>query len=403
MFLNCIILHAEPLCQIMLSTIFQGQPSLLRHLVKSLPSLAHAMASSDEELVVIAKEEEENDCSREKQISVDPLSLKQTPRVLLSLVKPKFVSASLPCSATSSPEFSSSLPKSFKKWSNPAQLPHPAFHSSLARQQSIVQPKYQQHQQGMLLLRCKSCGDGRSSQPSEEFDILSKGHKIVTVQPQTGVLISESSSKVQEEMYATECGKEEEFKCGAMCLFLPGFAKKKQEQVQLRRQASREVKAVEEDVDDDDEEEEEEDAHDEEKEEGRSVASRVASLERFECASWSSAAILDEIEDDYEGGINAYFDLPLELIRGSTDGACSPVKTAFVFNRETKGGLKKSTSKSGPRKSCESSTRHVRFSTSTPVSFPPSPNSGCITPRLFQAREEFNAALLETQYAYINF
>lgn len=322
---------------------------------------------------------------KEKQISVDPMSLKQPPS------KPKFVSASLPCSAASSPDFSSSLPKSFKNWGNPAPLPpHPAFPPSLACQHSAVQSQSPQNQKGMFLPRSKSCGDGRSSQPSDEFDILSRHRKVIG-QHQAGVLASESSSKGGREE-EVEVEVEEEFKCGALCLFLPGLAKKKEE-VRLHKQTNHETK----DGEDDDV-----DAGDEENEESRSVASRGASLEKFECASWSSAAFADDMEDDHEGGVNAYFDLPLELIRGSCDNAHSPVRTAFVFDRERKGGLKKSTSKSGARKSHEASNRHVRFSTSTPSSFPPSPTSGCVTPKFFQATE-FSAALLEAQNAYINF
>lgn len=238
----------------------------------------------------------------------------------------------------------------------------------------------------MLLPRSKSCGDGRLSHPSDEFDILSGRHRKLTgKQP-----VSESSLKVREETLAPHPkfeDKEEEFKCGALCLFLPGFMKKKQEQVQgRRRQQSQRMQAKVVEEDDNDGERERD---------NRSVASRVASMERFECASWSSAAILDDIED---GGISAYFDLPLELIRGCSDDTDSPIKTAFVFERERKGVLKKSTPKSTPRRSHEN--RHVRFSTSQQV--PSSPGSVCISPRLFQARQEFNAALLEAQNAYLN-
>ncbi|ONK74878.1 uncharacterized protein A4U43_C03F11050 [Asparagus officinalis] len=311
-------------------------------------------------------EEDELNTNAEKQISVDPMSLQHPPPILPPLIKPKFISASLPGSATSSPEFNSSGSNGFKKWSSQAQMLHPAFHQALARQQS------------MTLSRSKSCGDGRSSQPSDEFDILSrKQHGFPDRPPKFS--ISESSSTVYQEMTPQ---KEEEFKCGALCLFVPGFAKKKQERAK--------------------EEQDEENDEDETEAKEEERASRVASLEKFECASWSSSIILSDVEDDYEDGINAYFDLPLELIRGGGGhDTHSPVNTAFVFDREPKGVLKKSNSRS--RKSVECSHRHVRFSTSSPMLYPPSPDSGCMTPRFFRPGEELHAALREAQNAYLNF
>jgi hypothetical protein len=92
-----------------------------------------------------------------------------------------------------------------------------------------------------------------------------------------------------------------------------------------------------------------------------------------------------------------FFDLPSELIKGGPGGndQDDPVSAAFVFDKEPnlekeiKGVLKTSGSKS--RRSMES-PRHVRFSTSSPVSFPTSP-SHSITPRLLQATEDFSSFL----------
>ncbi|CAL9759170.1 unnamed protein product [Musa acuminata subsp. burmannicoides] len=125
--------------------------------------------------------------------------------------------------------------------------------------------------------------------------------------------------------------------------------------------------------------------------ESTGTASRAASLEKFECESWSSSAILDGDGDGDD--VQSYFDLPLELIRSSRNGANSPVKAAFVFESDRKGSLKRSTSKLAPRKSHELSNRHVKFSTS-PASYPASPSSYCtISPRMQKAREEFHAFL----------
>ncbi|KAG0474126.1 hypothetical protein HPP92_015983 [Vanilla planifolia] len=216
------------------------------------------------------------------------------------------------------------------------------------------------------LLRSKSCGDGRASAPSDEFDIMS----CRASQPQGGVLVLYDSNKEEDgsprDSEDADGSKDDDFKCSALCLFLPGISKKK-------TTAPAAVEAR------------------------KSSLSRLASLEKFECASWNSAGVA-ELEDssNVETGSFSYFDLPLELIRCSTDDTCSAVKAAFVFEKDLKGVLKKDCSRSGARKSCESTTRHVRFSTSAPTSYPASPTSPCITPRLLRATEEFNALLEAT-------
>ncbi|KAG6476017.1 hypothetical protein ZIOFF_065252 [Zingiber officinale] len=113
------------------------------------------------------------------------------------------------------------------------------------------------------------------------------------------------------------------------------------------------------------------------------TASRAASLERFECESWSSSAILD---GDEEGAAQSYFDLPLELIKSSGQIATHlPVTAAFVFERDRKAALRKLSADS-------ESDRHVKFSTS-PGSCPPSPSSASISPTMQKAIEEFHAFL----------
>ncbi|KAJ0982909.1 hypothetical protein J5N97_011164 [Dioscorea zingiberensis] len=304
----------------------------------------------------------------EKQISVDPASLKGLTKVNNHHHnKPKFISASLPCSASSSPRSDSALIKSMMKWRGPNQQ------SLLARQRSAALPR-SALQQRTTLRKSKSCAEGRSCSPSDEFDILSRRFSFQQQPSENGVQVlyeckddTRDSNKDQEEEEEEEAeshDKEESFKCGALCLFLPGLSKKKPSMPSIK----------------------------EAREDQLSVASRIVSLEKFECGSWCSSPVLGV--DGHGESVRSYFDLPLELIRSSANDANSPVNAAFVFDKDRKGVLKKSSSRSAaPRKSHESSNRHVRFSTSAPTSYPPSPTSACITPRLLKAREDFNAFL----------
>ncbi|KAG1368357.1 hypothetical protein COCNU_14G008250 [Cocos nucifera] len=216
----------------------------------------------------------------------------------------------------------------------------------------------------MPLRRSKSCGEGRSCAPSDEFDILSRRPTMKL--PENGVHVLYDCTKDAgnyEDSEELDPGAEENFQCGALCLFLPGFSKKKQVQSSQDERGDR-----------------------------GNIASRAVSLEKFECGSGYSSAILD-VDDEDDGAGQSYFDLPLELIRSGADDADSPVRTAFVFDWDRKGVLKKSTSNLAPRRSHEASNRLARFSTSTPTSYPTSPTSACITPRLRKAREEFHAFL----------
>uniref|UniRef100_A0A7N0VLL7 Uncharacterized protein n=1 Tax=Kalanchoe fedtschenkoi TaxID=63787 RepID=A0A7N0VLL7_KALFE len=168
----------------------------------------------------------------------------------------------------------------------------------------------------------------------------------------------------------------EGFKCaGALCLYLPAFIKPGKP---LTKKQAVDI---------------------------QSIISRTMSLEKFECGSWSAAAIVTEntaedhcSEEDYDHGasvdrqsINLYYELPLEMMQ------TGKVRELFE-KRELKGILTNSQLKAGEgRKSKHDPSRHVRFSTETPTLIPSSPTS-CITPRLRQAREEF-AAFLEAQNA----
>ncbi|CAD5167350.1 unnamed protein product [Musa acuminata subsp. malaccensis] len=344
-----------------------------------------AIGDSDDENY--ASTNSDSPVEKEKQITVDPLSLKQLADVRGNrisdggsaasevkflpppvLVRPKLVSCSLPSSALSSP----------KKW------------NYLDDQEPPVPARFAWADQKASLRRSKSCGEGRSSSPSVEFiDILSRRPSIH--QPDDGVHVvdhdtSDDDSKEETPQPVHAQLEDDQFKC--WCLFLPGLSHRKKQVIlqqasqaqsghlQLRKvvpqgfQDARESAAK-----------------------GRiSTVSKAASLEKFSCGSWSSSALLG-IDGDDDGG-HSYFDLPLELIKSCHDDADSPVRTAFVFDKDLKGVLKKSTSNLASRKShASSSNRHVRFSTSAPTSYPASPSSTCITPRLRRAREEFNALL----------
>ncbi|XP_020095122.1 uncharacterized protein LOC109714825 [Ananas comosus] len=334
----------------------------------------------------------------EKQIAVDPLSLRELPQLndepvsipvvstvsmvhstaLPPLRKPKFVSASLPCSATSSPQYYGSVaPKAVKKWNEPPNQAHP-----LARQQSVALSRFAPKQNATSLSRSKSCREGRSSVPADEFDILSR--KPSTQRYGSGSLLidesAENSSYYKELPFPPTRaninggGDDDNFKCGALCLYLPAFSKRKPVQLSTSSRSH------------------------EQDQPRASTISRAFSLEKFECASWSSPGIL--IDNFGVESSGSFFDLPMELIRCSNNETDSPVRTAFLFDSDRKGGMKKSsTSRLAPGKSShEFSNRRGRASVSGSSSHSPSPSAVCITPRLRKARAEFNA-FLEAQSA----
>ncbi|XP_068653755.1 uncharacterized protein [Aristolochia californica] len=250
--------------------------------------------------------------------------------------------------------------KNLKKWRNHSP-PSPPPIASLAHQHSVALSRLKLLQQESLR-RSKSCGEGRACRPSVEFDFVIKNIDNHIGREKTTENTSDDCD-MQGDGAGPRRSNADDFKCGALCLFLPNFTSKAK-QVKPRR---------------------------EESEYGGDVISRTVSLEKFECGSWASSALVKDGERD--DSLNLYFDLPLELIRGGGSETNSPVATAFVFER--KGVLKKNTS----RRSHEASNRHVRFSTSPPTSYPSSPSSFCISPRLQKAREEFNAYLEEAQRA----
>ena len=331
---------------------------------------------------------------KEKQISIDPISLRELPPIVVTAPKvngllelppsllpgkPKFLSCSLPNSANSSPRFSAYLLK--KKLKNESQSQaSPLRHESNLGRESTEEHKQPNLPLAFYLRRSKSCGEGRAFSPSDDFDLWVNKPDFTDHQLDdkkhcnSFALPDHINNKANHHNYHKNHNKynkmdlssDEGFKCGVLCLFLPGFGKAKP--VRASRKGEAEVE---------------------------NAISRTVSLEKFECGSWASSAIG---EGD---SMNHYFDLPMELIRSSTNDAHSPVSAAFVFDKDLKGVLKNNSSTSraaqtAARKSHESS-RHVRFSTASPTSYPASPAS-CITPRLRKAREDFNA-FLEAQSA----
>uniref|UniRef100_A0ACD5WSA3 Uncharacterized protein n=1 Tax=Avena sativa TaxID=4498 RepID=A0ACD5WSA3_AVESA len=335
----------------------------------------------------------------ERQIPVDPVSLRHlgmvadpdsplsAPSVMTELVahscpllpplrRPTFVGASLPCSAVSSPVHSASA-----KREDPSLATATAMRS-LARQHSAALARYVTSP--TTLSRSASRAEGRTMAPHDD------------------------EYPHDETETDADADGDHDFKCGVLCMFIPGFAKKKPGSPSaaavvssMRRQHSGARR--------------------------RSSVSRIASLERFECGSWSPpppppATAAHVVDTDFAMEVAKISsaddtDLPIKtafVFDGEARGVLkksasdhsrrpesgAPVKTAFAFDGEPRGILKKSASasqrqESTPRMS-SASQRHVRFSTAAPPAS--CPTSPCITPRLAMARAEFNA-FLEAQSA----
>ncbi|KAG6504869.1 hypothetical protein ZIOFF_037217 [Zingiber officinale] len=312
----------------------------------------------------------------ERKISVDPLSLKlvaedggappavDSPLFLLPpLAQPDLFSGSLQGGSFKSPNLAQ-------------QRHHLAAVTSLGRQHSLALSRFAAEQRAALC-RSKSCGEGRSSVPSDGFiDILSSRESAARVAPG------------REQSHSVGSGEpraEQRVKCG--CLFLPGLSHKKK-QMSLRNRSQME----EEEEDEEEEEEEEVEVMD------ASHVSRTVSLEKFENASWNSSS---PVSGSPRGSL---FHFPTELLLIGRSETNSPVRAAFVFDGgagNAKTVLKRSLSRLGSSKSQGAllSNRHVRFTaTAAPISEPASPSSAPITPRLQKAREEFDA-YLEAQCA----
>ncbi|GAB4829486.1 hypothetical protein Ancab_019159 [Ancistrocladus abbreviatus] len=363
----------------------------------------------------------------EKQILVDPISLKgstaikqagfqlitpPTPQKAAGMNLPlpvqpaklKFLTASLSNSASSSPQNRSSLLNKILK--NQSDMsPRPASH--LSRQHTAMDYTDLDLRESNTR-RSKSMVEGRMSVATDDFDLWlekpsvrhrEESNYFSNKQPMRRLSKKESienrskkgkrnyfsseqpiqrSSKRESIGNQTKKGKSREipedgFKCGRLCLFLPrGKGKPVRSSSTISSSAKTDAPVI----------------------------SRTVSLEKFECESWTSSALMNDKEDGES--IHLFFDLPLELIRCSVSDTQLPVTAGFVFDKEgkmekeRKGVLKKggSVKRNNSRISSQDSTgRHVRFSTSSQTLSPK-----CITPRLRKAREEFNA-FLEAQIA----
>lgn len=183
-------------------------------------------------------------------------------------------------------------------------------------------------------------------------------------------------------MRKSPCYKEEDFKCNAFCLSLPGFGKHKPVRSSSKRQDSMEKKMI------------------RASSFTHSTVSIRASLEKFECGSWASTTAL--MQDNGR----LFLDFPVEMMKCNSRGVNGgrdmqePVTSGFLFDRETETlalrSVLKTRSSRDHRRSAETSPqRRVRFSTSSSsasVSCPTSPRA-CITPRLRKARDDFNTFL----------
>ncbi|KAF8104149.1 hypothetical protein N665_0177s0006 [Sinapis alba] len=180
--------------------------------------------------------------------------------------------------------------------------------------------------------------------------------------------------------------KEEDFKCNVFCMTLPGFGKHKTVRSSSRGRGrdSMEKKMM-----------------SASSSFTYSTVSISASLEKFECSSWASTTALTQDHG------RMYFDSPVEMMKSNSRGkggrdVQEPVTSGFLFDRETesmalRSVLKTRSSRSSGRdhhqRSAETSPlRRVRFSDSSSASCPTSPRS-CISPRLRQARDDFNTFL----------
>ncbi|MED6149378.1 hypothetical protein PIB30_061793 [Stylosanthes scabra] len=278
---------------------------------------------------------------REKQIVVDPLSLRESSIVSsptslhpppLHPPNPKFLSLSLPNSASSSPRFGA------------GKIPKGESHGS-------------QEQEQIQLRKSKSCNETRSLAMEYHH------HDWVTFsKAEEGVKESSKSVKKKQD-------SDDGFRCSSLCLYLPGFGAKFLKACKARKEEDSESKS-------------------------QTRTRTVISLEKFECGSWASGvAIVPEGIRTHSR--SSYFDLPLELI--NDNDLNSPLE------RELKGVLKNGSSRGGSVRKSDGSPRHVRFSLSPSLasdesSCPASP-AFCISPRLRKAREDFNAFLAAVQTA----
>ncbi|XP_057756041.1 uncharacterized protein LOC130975237 [Arachis stenosperma] len=305
---------------------------------------------------------------KEKHTVVDPMTLEdssfnhgffETSHTIFSTtmaflplrpLKPKFLSHSLPNSANSSPGLTSAM---FKKNTKVAiwESRHQASNLTL---------KDHHLQQEINLRRSKSWGERWDYELSDELDLWllkssiakhanrSPLNEIQSIS--AGIIVSNEScgsfskEKPLDRNLSGGDGSlepEEGFKCNALCLHLLSFGKSKQLKERKKGQEM----------------------------EGALVSRRV-SLEKFECGSWASSTLFQEIEGRDSKSTSTYFDLPMELIKWNANDVDAPISSAFVFEKDHDRVLNNGSS----RTSLDSQESYI-------------------SPRLRKAREDFNAFL----------
>ncbi|CAN0920176.1 hypothetical protein LINGRAHAP2_LOCUS31882 [Linum grandiflorum] len=289
---------------------------------------------------------------KEKQISFDPVSQNLPPIIVAPKIQPPSPPQAKPplisFTLHNSPRFGFWLTKKFQSEASPSS---PSQLDGISHRKSSTVHPNQYHRslvpdQETRLQRSKSCAEGRSS-GADELDIWFKNREDEVVQSSTI-----DSPTVQQ---TNEDRKEDEFKCGTLCLCIGRFGSGKGKLARERKLVETESEGMME-----------------------TSISRTVSMEKFECGSWAS---LDSTR--------FYYDLPLELVKANVNEVNSPVTAAFVFDKDWKKG---STARAAVhRNSQESSARNELFSSSSASS--PSSPAPCITPQLQKAREEFNAFL----------
>ncbi|KAE9594259.1 hypothetical protein Lal_00001201 [Lupinus albus] len=323
---------------------------------------------------------------KEKQIMVDPLSLKESftkqrffdttmlqPVITTSAdtnlhpptlqpPRKKFLSLTLPNLDITSPRLDSAL--SMKKSEGESLESQCKGGNLTLKDKNMVQEVH--------LIKSKSFGERRTCAPSNELDHwLTMLNELVEHEKKYEGKISKTEAmkdSAKSVKHRRQITPDDVFRCNALCLFLPGFGNKQKPNKPRKEESQRETV----------------------------VMSRTVSVEKFECGSWASSAMHYESEGE---STKPNFGLPLELKKCySMNEVYSTNAASFVFDKDVKGILKNGSSKTNARKS-ESPTRHVQFSpSSSPLSCPSSP-SFCISPRLRKAREDFNAFLAAAQTA----
>ncbi|KAL1359189.1 hypothetical protein HN51_004473 [Arachis hypogaea] len=313
--------------------------------------------------VEITNKKDENNLQREKQIVVDPLSLRESSTILTSTIlhppplhspNPRFLSLSLPNSASSSPRFT-------------------------PRKISKGESNGSQEQEQAQLRKSKSCDETRSLAPSSyELDHHHWLTKLSEMEEhhhnETFSEVVKRSPKSVKKKQVSDDG----FRCSSLCLYLPGFGAKLLKPCKARK--------------------EEEDGSESKSQSGAMNMSRTVSVQEFECGSWASGVA--KVPEVRTHSRSSYFDLPIELINGNDVNSPFSGASSFAFEKELKGVLKNGSSRGGSGRKSDGSPRHVRFSLSpSPESSCPASPAFCISPRLRKAREDFNAFLAAAQTA----